>query len=75
MVTIVGDTNEVFMDWLRRSIIYISSVLWDLEDLSQALDKFGCSKVRAISKSRFILTYQTSDQKDEALKNKGLLEN
>ena len=74
-VTMVGDKNEVFIEWLRRSIICISSVQWDLDDLSQALDKTGCSKVRAISKSKFILTYHTSDQKDEALKNKGLLEN
>ena len=75
MVTLKGGTNEVFMEWLRRSIICMSSVPWDLEDLSQALDKVGCSKVRAISKSRFILTYQTRDQKNEAMKNKGLLEN
>ena len=33
----------------------------------------GCSKVRALSKYKFILTYQTSVQRDEALKNQDLL--
>ena len=64
-----GEMNESFMDWLSRSIIGISSVSWDLEDLTQALAKVGCSKVRTISNCKFILTYQTNDQKDDELKN------
>ena len=70
-----GETNESFMEWLSRSIICTSSVSWDLEDLSQALAKVGCSRVRALTSSKFILTYQSSGQRDEALMNKDVLGN
>ena len=70
-----GGTNESFVEWLRRSLICTSSVTWDLEDLSQALSKVGCSRVRALTKRKFILTYQSSVKRDEALKNEELLSN
>ena len=68
-----GETNESFVDWLNRSIISTSSVSWDLDDLSQALAKVGCEKVRAFSKCKFILTFQTGVQRDEVFQNQGLL--
>ena len=50
-------------------------MLWDLEDLNRDLVKDGCAKIRALSKYKFVLTFQTSEQKEEALKSPGNLSN
>ena len=69
LATVVGETNELFMEWLSKSLICVSNESWGLDDLSQALVGNGCSKIRALSKYKFVLTYNTSEQKDVALKN------
>ena len=73
VATLAGETNECFVEWLSRSIICTSSVSWDLGDIAQALEKAGCSKVRALTNCKYILTYQSSEQRDEALKNQASL--
>jgi len=69
VATVKGELNDIFLEWLNRSLIYVSNEWWDLEDLSQALVKVGCSKIRASSKFKFILTFRSREQKEEALKN------
>jgi len=69
MAVLKGETNENFMEWLSNSVICESNEPWDLEALFQALVKDGCAKIRALTKVKFILTYHTSEQKEEALRN------
>ena len=75
VATMNGELNEVFLDWLNKSLICVSEVAWDLEVLTQALVKDGCSKIRSLSKYKFVLTYQTREQKEEVLKNQVNLAN
>ena len=75
MATVEGESNDDFLEWLNRSVICVSDVLWDLEDLNRDLVKDGYSKIRALSKYKFVLTFQTSEQKEEALKSPGNLSN
>ena len=64
-----GETNVNFMEWLKRSIVCESEEPRDLEILSKALVKDECSKICALSKFKFILTYHTVEQMEESLKN------
>ena len=74
VATVKGELNEAFLDWLNNSLICVSNEVWDLEDLTRTLVKDGCSKIRALSKFKFVLTYQTSEQKEDALKNHAKLD-
>ena len=73
VATVKGEQNGVFLEWLNRSLICASNDSWDLEVLSQALVEVGCSKVRALSKYQFVLTFQSSEQKVIALQNHAIL--
>jgi len=75
VATMNGELNEVFLEWLNKSLICVSEVAWDLEVLNQALVKDGCSKIRSLSKYKFVLTYQTREQKEEVFKNQVNLAN
>ena len=52
-----GELNEDFMEWLKRSAVGETNVPSDLEVLSATLVKEGCSKIYALSKFKFILTF------------------
>jgi len=69
LATVIGETNEFFLNWLSKSVICVSKESWDLEDLSKALVEVGCAKIRILSKCKFILTFHTCEQKDDVLKN------
>jgi len=70
VATVKGESNEAFVEWLNNSLIRVSNEERDLEDLTQALFNAGCSKIRALSKFKFVLTYQSREQKEEVLKNR-----
>ena len=64
-----GEVNGTFMEWLSRSLICVSNEPRDLEMLSKLLVKDGCSKLYALSKFKFILTFDTIDQMEVSLAN------
>ena len=72
--TVKGDTNAEFMGWLTRSVICESEEPRALEVLSKALVKDECSKIYALSKFKFILTYHTVEQMEESFKNREKLD-
>ena len=57
-----GGVNDDFMEWLNRSVVGESGELRDLEVLSAVLVGDECSKVFALSKTKFILTYPTLEK-------------
>jgi len=63
------------MEWLTRSVVCESEEPRDLKILSNALVKDECSKICALSKFKFILTYHTVEQMEESLKNHEKLDN
>ena len=64
-----GEVNVSFMEWLSRSIICVSNEPRDLEMLSKLLVKDDFSKLYALSKFKFILTFGTIVQMEASLKN------
>ena len=60
------------MEWLKRSVVGEIDALSDLEVLSAALVKDGCSKIYALSKFKFILTFPSVVKMEEALENHGV---
>jgi len=74
IATVKGEANAEFMGWLARSIVCESDEARDLEVLSKALVKGGCSRIYALSKYKYIITYNDVEQMDEALTNHGKLD-
>ena len=71
--TLKGGLNADFMEWLNRSVVGESEEPRDLEVLSKALVKDDCSKIYALSKFKFILTFPTVEKMEEALENRAFL--
>ena len=67
---IKGEVNDTFMEWLSRSLICVSNEPLDLEMLSKLLAKDGCSKLYALSKYQFILTFDTINEMEVSLANR-----
>ena len=65
-----GQKNEEFVPWLSRSLVCASEPR-DLRSLSSAIiNSYGqCTKICALSWFKFILTFQTGDEMEEALRN------
>ena len=69
LATVTGDTIEMFLNWLNKSVICVSKEEWDVDGLSKALVEVGCAKIRILSKCKFIITFHTCEQKDDVLAN------
>jgi len=72
--TLKGEASEEFMERLARCLVCESDEPRDLELLSKIFIKGGCSKIYALSKHKFIITYNDVEQMDEALMNHGMLD-
>ena len=71
MKTLQGQVNEDFLSWLSRSLICRSQIPRDVATLASAvMSSYGqCSKIYALSGSQFIVTFQSEEERDEALQN------
>jgi len=66
-----GEVNEEFHTCLSRSLVCTSEEPRDLASLSSAIiSGYGqCTKICALSGFKFILTFQSRDEMEEALRN------
>jgi len=66
-----GQVNEDFLPWLSRSIICKTEEPKDLDTLSNAIcNGYGkCTKICALSGFKFILTFATKMEMEDALLN------
>jgi len=69
--TIEGQLNEDFLAWLPKSLVCTSPGTRDAAALESAiLNGYGqCQRIYTLSGFKFILTYQSEEERDEALRN------
>ncbi|KAJ8426844.1 hypothetical protein Cgig2_025249 [Carnegiea gigantea] len=66
-----GEVNSEFISWLNRSLVCTSDDSRDLGALASAsISGYGqCTKIYSLSSFKFILTFPTVEQMEEALNN------
>jgi len=71
MQSIRGTVNEDFVPWLSKSLICTSPEPRDVATLASAImqDYGQCTKICALSGVKFILTYQSEEEREAALQN------
>ena len=74
MATLKGKAKVDLIESLSRSLVCESNEPRDLETLFKILVVGDCLKILALSKFKFIITYSTAEQMEEAFKNHGRLD-